>query len=66
LEDPFVVAAEYTVAELDAKDLDDPSMCAEYAKDIFEYYKDLELQTLPNAEYMDYQDDLDCHKRVSS
>lgn len=54
---------EDAVADLDAEDLDDPSMCAEYVKEIFEYYKTLELQTLPNANYMDHQDDLEWKMR---
>jgi G2/mitotic-specific cyclin 2 len=51
------------VAPLDAEDLDDPSMCAEYVRDIFEYYKELELVTMPNANYMDHQDDLEWKMR---
>jgi hypothetical protein len=35
-----------TLANHDAEDLNDPSLCAE---EIFEYSKNLELQTLPNA-----------------
>ena len=54
---------EDAVADLDAEDLDDPSMCAEYVKEIFEYYKTLEIQTLPNANYMDHQDDLEWKMR---
>ena len=51
------------VADLDAEDLDDPSMCAEYVREIFEYYKTLELNTMPNPEYMDHQDDLEWKMR---
>lgn len=51
------------VASLDAEDLDDPSMCAEYVRDIFEYYKELERVTMPNANYMDHQDDLEWKMR---
>ena len=51
------------VAGLDAEDLDDPSMCAEYVREIFEYYKELELVTMPNANYMDHQDDLEWKMR---
>lgn len=51
------------VARLDAEDLDDPSMCAEYVREIFDYYKELELVTMPNANYMDHQDDLEWKMR---
>lgn len=51
------------MAELDAEDLDDPSMCAEYVRDIFDYYKELETVTMPNANYMDHQDDLEWKMR---
>jgi len=51
------------VAGLDAEDLDDPSMCAEYVREIFEYYQELEKVTMPNAQYMDHQDDLEWKMR---
>ncbi|KIV88943.1 hypothetical protein PV10_08569 [Exophiala mesophila] len=51
------------VADLDAEDLDDPSMCAEYVREIFEYYYHLEEATQPNANYMDHQDDLEWKMR---
>ena len=51
------------VAEMDAEDLDDPSMCAEYVREIFEYYQGLEEKTMPNAQYMDHQDDLEWKMR---
>lgn len=51
------------VADLDAEDLDDPSMCAEYVREIFEYYFQLEEATQPNANYMDHQDDLEWKMR---
>ena len=54
---------EDALPDLDAEDIDDPSMCAEYVKEIFEYYKTLEVQTLPNANYMDHQDDLEWKMR---
>ena len=47
------------VEELDNEDLDDPSMCAEYVREIFAYYKELEKTTQPNASYMDHQDELE-------
>lgn len=51
------------IAELDAEDIDDPSMCAEYVRDIFDYYKELETVTMPNANYMEHQDDLEWKMR---
>jgi G2/mitotic-specific cyclin 2 len=51
------------VASLDAEDLDDPSMCAEYVREIFDYYKELELVTMPNPNYMDHQEDLEWKMR---
>lgn len=51
------------VADLDAEDLDDPSMCAEYVREIFDYYRALEDVTAPNPTYMDHQDDLEWKMR---
>ena len=51
------------VNELDAEDMDDPSMCAEYVREIFEYYTELEKTTMPNANYMDHQEDLEWKMR---
>lgn len=51
------------VANLDAEDLDDPSMCAEYVREIFDYYFALEEVTQPNPNYMDHQDDLEWKMR---
>jgi len=51
------------MAELDAEDLDDPSMCAEYVRDIFEYYRELEPTTMPNPNYMDHQEELGWNMR---
>lgn len=51
------------MTSLDAEDLDDPSMCAEYVREIFDYYKELEKQTQPNSQYMDHQDDLEWKMR---
>ena len=44
--------------DLDAEDMFDPLMVSEYVDDIFEYMKDLEVQTLPKSDYMDLQKDL--------
>lgn len=51
------------VEDLDAEDLEDPSMCAEYVREIFAYYKDLEKTTMPNPNYMDHQEELEWKMR---
>ncbi|RMZ80364.1 hypothetical protein DV738_g2854, partial [Chaetothyriales sp. CBS 135597] len=51
------------MAVLDAEDLGDPSMCAEYVREIFEYYHELEKTTMPNPNYMEHQDDLEWKMR---
>lgn len=51
------------VADLDAEDLDDPVMVAEYVHEIFEYYRQLEKTTMPNPNYMAHQEDLDWSMR---
>ncbi|GIJ81854.1 hypothetical protein Asppvi_000357 [Aspergillus pseudoviridinutans] len=69
-EDP-VIAAEPEVAkkpedavdDLDTEDLDDPLMAAEYVVEIFDYLRDLELETLPNPHYIDHQPDLEWKMR---
>ena len=56
-------AFEETFQDLDAEDADDPLMVAEYVAEIFAYYKELEVVTMPNPDYMDHQDDLDWKMR---
>ena len=51
------------VRDLDTEDLDDPLMAAEYANDIFDYMRDLEVNSIPNPEYMSHQDDLEWKTR---
>ena len=51
------------VADLDAEDIDDPLMVAEYVVEIFEYLQELEVTTMPNPEYMDHQENLEWHLR---
>ena len=51
------------VADLDAEDIDDPLMVAEYVVEIFEYLQELEVATMPNPEYMDHQENLEWHLR---
>lgn len=50
-------------ADLDSEDLDDPLMVAEYATEIFEYLRDLEVRCIPNPQYMSHQDDLEWKTR---
>ena len=51
------------VRDLDTEDLDDPLMAAEYANDIFDYMRDLEVNSIPNPDYMSHQDDLEWKTR---
>jgi G2/mitotic-specific cyclin 1/2 len=51
------------VQDLDQEDMDDPLMVAEYVVEIFDYLKKLEVATLPNADYMDHQEDLEWKMR---
>eukprot|EP00842_Homolaphlyctis_polyrhiza_P004709 jgi/Hompol1/5239/HPOL_004272-RA len=44
--------------DLDAEDGDDPLMLAEYVDEIFEYMRELEIQTLANPDYMTNQKEL--------
>jgi G2/mitotic-specific cyclin 1/2 len=49
--------------DLDSEDLGDPSMVAEYVHEIFDYLKQVEMTTLPNADYMDKQPELEWNMR---
>lgn len=51
------------VEDLDREDLDDPLMVAEYVVEIFDYLKELEIATRPNADYMEHQEDLEWKMR---
>ncbi|KUJ20392.1 A/B/D/E cyclin [Mollisia scopiformis] len=51
------------VEDLDREDMDDPLMVAEYVVDIFNYLKELEIATRPNADYMEHQEDLEWKMR---
>ncbi|KAF8602410.1 A/B/D/E cyclin [Ceratobasidium sp. AG-I] len=44
--------------DLDAEDMDDPLMVAEYVAEIFNYMKELEIRTMPSPVYMKSQPDL--------
>ena len=53
----------YDVENLDEEDLDDPLMAAEYVVEIFDYMRQLELETLPNPDYIEHQPDLEWKMR---
>lgn len=49
--------------DLDAEDVDDPLMVAEYVHEIFDYMRQLELSTQPNPNYMENQGELEWKMR---
>lgn len=49
--------------DLDKDDVDDPLMVAEYVEDIFAYMRKIELQCMPNGNYMSMQRDLNWNLR---
>jgi len=51
------------VPDLDQEDHDDPLMVSEYVGEIFEYLRQLELQTMANEDYMDSQHELEWKMR---
>lgn len=51
------------VLDLDAEDAEDPLMVAEYVNEIFDYLKELEVQTMANPTYMDNQQELEWKMR---
>ncbi|KAI9716435.1 MAG: hypothetical protein M1812_005330 [Candelaria pacifica] len=51
------------VPDLDAEDMEDPLMVAEYVVEIFEYLKELEETTMPNSEYIEHQPALEWKMR---
>ncbi|CAM1507284.1 Fc.00g069250.m01.CDS01 [Cosmosporella sp. VM-42] len=66
LEIPATNATKYppNVKDLDSEDLEDPLMVAEYANEIFDYLRDLEVKSVPNSQYMSHQDDLEWKTRA--
>ncbi|KAI4138199.1 MAG: hypothetical protein L6R39_006914 [Caloplaca ligustica] len=60
---PVKQAFAAAVADLDAEDIDDPLMVAEYVVEIFDYLKEIEEATMPNADYMEHQEHLEWHLR---
>ena len=53
------ILSDEEIFDLDAEDIEDPLMVAEYAVEIFEYLRDLEMTTLPNPDYMAHQSHID-------
>ena len=51
------------VQDLDAEDVEDPLMVAEYVVEIFDYMHELEIQTMANPNYMDNQSELEWKMR---
>ena len=49
--------------DLDAEDMGDPLMVAEYVHEIFDYLTELEVQTMPNPNYMESQEELEWKMR---
>ena len=52
-----------SIPDLDAEDVDDPLMVAEYVNEIFDYLKVLGEATKPNPDYMDHQEHLEWRLR---
>lgn len=51
------------IPDLDQEDHDDPLMVAEYVGEIFDYLREVELQTMANENYMDNQHELEWKMR---
>ncbi|PFH48095.1 hypothetical protein AMATHDRAFT_66250 [Amanita thiersii Skay4041] len=60
---PVQATSEQLWTDLDADDIEDPLMASEYIIDICDYWKRIELESLPNSNYMDYQKELSWHFR---
>ncbi|KAI9700204.1 MAG: G2/mitotic-specific cyclin [Bogoriella megaspora] len=64
VDDAFEIPEEEDEAkDLDAEDMGDPLMVAEYVHEIFDYLKELEITTMPNPNYMEQQDELEWKMR---
>ncbi|CAG8462745.1 12162_t:CDS:2, partial [Ambispora leptoticha] len=50
--------------DLDKDDVNDPLMVSEYVVEIFEYLHELEKETMPNPNYMEFQKELQWKMRV--
>ena len=55
----MVEVIQEAIPDLDQEDLGDPLMVAEYAVEIFDYLRELELTTMPQADYIMHQDQID-------
>ncbi|KAI9849486.1 MAG: G2/mitotic-specific cyclin [Sclerophora amabilis] len=62
-EDEESIDEKEIIQDLDAQDLGDPLMVADYVNEIFEHLKVLEEATLPNPDYMEHQEDLEWKMR---
>lgn len=62
--EPLRSAEERLIDEMDKDDMEDPLMVAEYAREIFDYLRDLEVKTIPNPNYMEHQDDIEWKTRA--
>ena len=62
-DDVLPLDAEDEAKDLDAEDIGDPLMVADYVHDIFDYLKELEIQNMPNSNYMDSQEELEWKMR---
>lgn len=51
------------VENLDEEDAEDPLMVSEYVHEIFDYLREIELETMANKDYMDNQPDLEWKMR---
>lgn len=56
-------ATDVVIPDLDGDDVNDPLMVSEYVGEIFEYLRNLEANSMPNANYMDAQTDLEWQMR---
>ncbi|WFC98313.1 B-type cyclin [Malassezia yamatoensis] len=65
--DPAVAAIDDEIMRmgLDPEEARDASMVAEYAADIFEYMASCERESMPNPNYMDFQDEIQWHMRTT-
>ena len=54
---------EDVVPDLDADDMEDPLMVAEYAVEIFDYLRDIEVTSMPNPDYMEHQEYIEWNDR---
>ncbi|WVQ76088.1 hypothetical protein IAR50_005727 [Cryptococcus sp. DSM 104548] len=63
LRSPKAKAKDHGWMDLDAEDEGDPSMVSEYVIEAFQYMMDIQPQTMPRADYMDNQAELEWKMR---